>query len=119
MEDGELPRTSARRFFPSSIVHLPSSLIVLALRGYKLILSPMLHALTGGPGSGCRFEPSCSVYFSEAVEKHGVIRGGWLGVRRLARCHPWGGCACDPVPEKKIRSTNSEARNKFQIQNFQ
>src|SRR5207302_2897540 len=67
-------------------------LVCAALRGYKLLISPMLHALTGGPGSGCRFEPSCSVYFLEAVETHGVLKGAWLGAKRIGRCHPWGGC---------------------------
>src|SRR5205085_3653496 len=46
-----------------------------------------------------RFEPSCSHYFLEAVETHGIISGGWLGLKRLARCHPWGVCGHDPVPK--------------------
>jgi putative membrane protein insertion efficiency factor len=67
------------------------------IRGYQLLLSPVLSFL-GGPGSGCRFEPSCSVYFLEALERHGFWRGAWLGVCRLGRCHPWGGRGHDPVP---------------------
>jgi len=74
------------------------ALVCAAIRGYKRLLSPALHAI-GGPGCGCRFEPSCSRYCLEAVEKHGVARGGWLGLRRLARCQPWGGTGWDPVPE--------------------
>ncbi|PZR74019.1 MAG: membrane protein insertion efficiency factor YidD [Chthoniobacterales bacterium] len=70
----------------------------LFIRGYQLLLSPVLTFL-GGPGSGCRFEPTCSVYFLEALEKHGVVRGTWLGLCRLGRCHPWGGRGHDPVPE--------------------
>lgn len=63
----------------------------LAIKGYKYALSPML-------GRACRFEPSCSAYALEAVERHGALKGGWLAVRRIARCHPWGGSGYDPVP---------------------
>jgi putative membrane protein insertion efficiency factor len=52
-----------------------------------------------GPGSGCRFTPTCSAYFLEAVETHGFVRGSWLGLKRLARCQPWGGAGHDPVPK--------------------
>ncbi|HEX8173227.1 MAG TPA: membrane protein insertion efficiency factor YidD [Thermoanaerobaculia bacterium] len=61
------------------------------LRGYKRFLSPLLPPM-------CRFEPTCSVYTIEAVEKYGVIRGSWLGARRLARCHPFNAGGWDPVP---------------------
>lgn len=67
------------------------------IRGYQLVLSPLLHAL-GGPGCGCRFQPTCSVYAMEAVRSHGVIRGCWLAAKRLGRCQPWGGHGYDPVP---------------------
>jgi hypothetical protein len=46
----------------------------------------------------CRFHPSCSNYFTEAVERHGTLKGAWLGARRLLRCHPFGGSGYDPVP---------------------
>lgn len=72
-------------------------LIRILIRGYQMLLSPVLHFI-GGPGSGCRFTPTCSVYFLQAVEMHGSIKGSWLGLRRLARCHPWGGQGHDPVP---------------------
>jgi len=71
-------------------------LIRLLIRGYRLLISPLLQLLTG-PGGGCRFEPSCSYYFLEACETHGALRGSWLGLKRLARCHPWGGMGFDPV----------------------
>lgn len=74
-------------------------LVRVLIRAYQLLLSPIL-AWLGGPGAGCRFEPTCSCYFLEAVETHGVFRGGWLGIKRLARCHPWGGKGFDPVPPK-------------------
>jgi uncharacterized protein len=67
------------------------------IRGYQLLVSPVLSFL-GGPGSGCRFQPTCSVYFLQALEQHGLLHGAWLGLRRLCRCHPWGGQGHDPVP---------------------
>ncbi len=73
------------------------ALIRLAIRFYQRVLSPVLHRLAG-PTAGCRYEPTCSHYFLEAVEKHGVIRGSWLGVKRICRCQPWGGQGFDPVP---------------------
>jgi len=67
---------------------------------YQRTVSPILTALSG-PGGGCRFEPTCSRYCAEAVETHGVGRGVWMGLKRIARCHPWGGQGADPVPPKK------------------
>ena len=68
-----------------------------AIRGYQLTVSPAQTFLFGATG-GCRFTPSCSVYTVEALQKHGLIAGTALAVRRIGRCHPWGGCGCDPVP---------------------
>ena len=61
------------------------------VRAYQVILSPVL-------GGRCRFAPSCSHYAIEAYERHGALRGTWLTLRRLLRCHPWGGSGFDPVP---------------------
>ncbi len=58
---------------------------------YQILISPLL-------GPSCRFTPTCSQYTIEAIQKYGPIKGGWLGFRRILRCHPWGGCGHDPVP---------------------
>jgi putative membrane protein insertion efficiency factor len=66
--------------------------VVLALlRGYRFAVSPWL-------GSHCRFFPSCSEYAIEAVQRHGALRGSWLGLRRVCRCHPWSAGGFDPLP---------------------
>jgi putative membrane protein insertion efficiency factor len=65
--------------------------VIAVLRGYKLFLSPLLPPM-------CRFEPTCSVYTMQAVEKYGVLRGTWLGVRRLSRCHVFNPGGWDPIP---------------------
>ncbi len=67
------------------------TLLVLLLRAYQVLISPML-------GPNCRFYPSCSNYALEAVRTHGAARGGWLAARRLGRCHPWNPGGFDPVP---------------------
>ncbi len=64
---------------------------VLPIRFYQLCISPMLPP-------ACRFTPTCSQYAIEAVMRHGLLRGGWLAIRRILRCHPWGGSGYDPVP---------------------
>ena len=74
-------------------------LLVMFIRLYQLTLSPLLAALS--PGGICRYDPSCSNYALQAVKSHGAFRGVWLAVKRLARCHPWGGCGQDPVPPRK------------------
>jgi uncharacterized protein len=73
------------------------TLLILLVRGYQIAISPVLHFVTG-PLSGCRFSPSCSQYFIDAVRVHGALRGAWMGTRRIFRCHPWGGHGHDPVP---------------------
>ncbi|MCB1209140.1 MAG: membrane protein insertion efficiency factor YidD [Verrucomicrobiales bacterium] len=74
-------------------------LVRILIRGYQKVISPALHFI-GGPGSGCRFTPTCSEYFLQAVEAHGVLRGSWMGTWRILRCNPWGGQGHDPVPPR-------------------
>lgn len=67
-------------------------LLALPVRAYRLTLSPWV-------GFNCRFQPTCSAYALEALEAHGGLKGGWLALRRIMRCHPWGGSGHDPVPD--------------------
>ncbi len=78
-------------------------LIRIVIRLYQALLRPLLLAL-GGPGAGCRHTPGCSSYFLGACEVHGVARGGWLGLKRIARCHPWGTAGFDPVPPRASKA---------------
>jgi hypothetical protein len=78
-------------------MNVAQRLLIAGLRLYRVTISPLLAALIG-PGAGCRFQPTCSVYAIEAVQRHGACRGAWLALRRLGRCQPWGGCGHDPVP---------------------
>lgn len=73
------------------IAGLARAVVIAFLRGYRFVLSPLL-------GPACRFEPSCSRYAEEAIDRHGVVRGSQLTLTRLARCHPLGGSGYDPVP---------------------
>lgn len=66
-------------------------LLLALIRIYRTAISPLL-------GANCRFQPSCSEYAEEALQKHGAFRGGWLVLKRIGRCHPWGGHGYDPVP---------------------
>ncbi|MBE2214664.1 MAG: membrane protein insertion efficiency factor YidD [Opitutaceae bacterium] len=79
------------------LLRLPALLLEGLVIAYQRVLSPALHAI-GGPGAGCRFSPSCSDYARQALRTHGVWRGTWLAVRRIARCHPWHPGGHDPVP---------------------
>ena len=74
-----------------AVVRVPALLLMLLVRAYQLLVSPLL-------GPSCRFYPSCSAYGLEALRVHGAVRGTWLTVRRLLRCHPWNPGGVDEVP---------------------
>ena len=67
--------------------------LILLIRGYQLLLSPML-------GSNCRFMPTCSEYAMESLKEYGLIKGTVLTIKRIGKCHPWGGHGYDPIPTK-------------------
>ena len=71
-----------------------NSMLRSVLRGYRYFVSPLL-------GAACRFHPSCSQYAEQALEVHGLMRGGWLAAHRLCRCGPWSPGGYDPVPDRR------------------
>jgi uncharacterized protein len=77
--------------------------VALPVRAYRLLLSPWV-------GHGCRFQPTCSAYALEALEKHGALRGALLAARRVARCHPFGGSGIDNVPPAPTGANDRPAR---------
>lgn len=79
----------------------PARLLMVPIRGWRLISANLAPR--------CRYEPSCSQYALEALERHGARRGSWLAARRVGRCHPWGGYGPDPVPEANVRSITTRA----------
>jgi len=70
----------------------PARIALTLIRVYKIVFSPLF-------AGSCRYLPSCSEYARDAIAEHGALRGGWLGLRRVLRCHPWGGHGYDPVPQ--------------------
>ncbi len=77
--------------FLKRVVQFP---FLLLIKVYQYVISPIWPA-------SCRFEPTCSHYAAEAIKKRGIFTGSYLAIRRILRCHPWGGHGYDPVPEKK------------------
>lgn len=76
------------------MVKLLKYLIIVPVRFYQYAISPITPM-------ACRYTPTCSEYMIKAVEVHGIIKGTWLGLKRISTCHPWGGHGHDPVPRKK------------------
>ena len=75
----------------------PRTLFVGAIRLYQKLVSPRL-------GANCRYRPTCSAYTAEAIDRYGILKGGWMGVRRVARCHPFRQGGWDPVPDRGERA---------------
>ncbi|MCB9310920.1 MAG: membrane protein insertion efficiency factor YidD [Lewinellaceae bacterium] len=73
---------------------LISNILILPIKGYQIFLSPLL-------GKNCRYTPTCSHYMIGALQEWGVIKGLYLGLKRISSCHPWGGHGYDPVPKKE------------------
>ena len=75
------------------------ALPIFLIKLYRYAISPLL-------GNHCRFSPSCSCYAEQALSRYGIVKGGWLSLRRLARCHPWHPGGLDPLPDDKERCTH-------------
>ena len=71
--------------------------LLILIRVYQLIISPLL-------GSNCRFMPTCSEYAMESLRSYGLIKGSYLTIKRIGKCHPWGGHGYDPIPTKKLEN---------------
>jgi uncharacterized protein len=82
---------------PSHAVSLKQAAVGFAFRIYKSLVSPVIHAIAP---SRCLYLPTCSEYAYTAISRFGIVRGSWLAMRRLARCHPWGKGGLDPVPDR-------------------
>jgi putative membrane protein insertion efficiency factor len=85
------------------VLLLPRNLCVLVLTAYRAVISPLY-------GDVCRYYPSCSHFTLQAIQSYGVVRGVWMGTRRIARCHPWAEGGIDDVP--------SNARQRYQLTRF-
>lgn len=86
-----MTNTEIKRGVRKTLNRLPRLVLIFLIRGYQQVISPLL------PRS-CRFVPTCSAYAVEALQRYGVIKGGWLAIKRILRCHPWHPGGFDPVP---------------------
>ena len=87
------PRAVAAGPAPNHRLSPPARVAFALVKGYQRVFAYR--------GSPCRYLPTCSNYALDALERHGALRGGWLAVRRLSRCHPWGASGWDPVPDRR------------------
>ena len=81
-----------KNFFESFKIIIAYPFIII-VKIYQIVISPLFP-------SSCRYQPTCSQYTIEALKIHGLLKGGWLAIKRIGRCHPWGGSGFDPVPAK-------------------
>ncbi len=84
---------------PNAVSKMLAWPLIQLVRFYRLAISPWL-------GSNCRYDPTCSSYAIEALQIHGFLKGSWLAMKRIGRCHPWGSSGYDPVP--KVAEDNDE-----------
>jgi len=82
------------------IVRFAKNSLIGLIRCYQLLISPCLMP-------SCRYQPSCSYYAIEAIRVYGPLQGGWLAMKRILRCHPWGGHGYDPVPPQRLSAKRS------------
>ena len=80
--------------------------LILLIRGYQLIVSPLL-------GSNCRFMPTCSEYAIESFKSYGLIKGFFLTIKRIGKCHPWGSHGYDPIPTKEVKNKWTNKKTYF------
>jgi putative membrane protein insertion efficiency factor len=90
-------------------VNAAQHILVFVVRLYRWVISPA-KSLLFGPLGRCRFSPTCSAYALEAIKTHGAVNGSWLGLTRICRCQPWGGCGHDPVPLVKPQTPNPKSQ---------
>jgi hypothetical protein len=83
-------------------LNLIQAILIFAIRFYRWTISPAQIFLFG-PTAGCRFTPTCSQYAIDAIRSRGAISGSWLAAKRICRCHPFGSCGHDPVPQKNFQ----------------
>lgn len=92
-------RDGANALVVAPLIGLLAIILLVLIRAYQYMVSPVL-------GANCRYAPTCSSYAHDAVRTHGPVRGGWMAIKRIGRCHPWGGAGFDPVPDSKNTSPN-------------
>jgi len=82
---------------------LAKRILIFPIRVYQKFISPLLPP-------ACRYEPTCSHYSVQAIEKHGALKGLWLAIKRIASCNPWGGSGYDPVPPAKGENSHKNSK---------